>query len=206
MEALMTEDRFDLLINDTVERHFPDLLVDLTEYGWLWVKAQVWQESRFDPAAESPAGALGLMQLMPGTAAALGVTDPLDPVQNVGGGVRYLAEQYRHLGEIPYHAERMRMALASYNGGRGYINKALELARISEGFPGPFDLWRRAGSPPGYWQDWHVVSACLKGTACLVDGRHPDYHQMIDYAAKIEGRYHQYLEAAGAERRSPAWG
>ena len=64
---MKNENRFDQIIHDQVEQHFPELLQDLTPFGWLWVKAQVWQESRMDPEAISPCGAKGLMQLMPAT-------------------------------------------------------------------------------------------------------------------------------------------
>ena len=55
-------------------------------------------ESNFDPNAGSPAGAQGLAQLMPGTAAALGVTNPLDPVQSIEGGAKYLSQQLEAFG------------------------------------------------------------------------------------------------------------
>lgn len=56
------------------------------------LKAIAMQESRFTPRAVSPKGALGLMQIMPDTAKALGMTDPLDPVQSIFAGAKYLAE------------------------------------------------------------------------------------------------------------------
>lgn len=59
--------------------------------------------------AVSPKGAIGLAQLMPATARMLGV-DPWDPVQNLEGGARYLAAQYRRFGS-------WRLALAAYNAG-----------------------------------------------------------------------------------------
>ncbi len=59
------------------------------------VAAVVATESGFDPKAVSPAGALGLTQLMPATAAGLGVADPFDPAQNLRAGCGYLAEQLR---------------------------------------------------------------------------------------------------------------
>lgn len=189
-----------------VQEHFPALLDDLTEYGWLWVLAQAWQESRFDPVAVSAAGAIGIMQLMPGTALELGV-DPRNPRQNITGGVRYLSRQYQRMGEIPNYRERLRFALASYNGGRGWINRALELARAAEGFPGDFSHWRRSGSPPGFWQMWEVARLYLKDPACVNDkGQHPDWRQIWDYVHRIEARLSQYLDAACVARKHPAWG
>jgi soluble lytic murein transglycosylase-like protein len=71
--------------------------------------ALVWTESTFRPDAVSHAGAIGLTQLMPGTAAALGV-DPWDPPQNLDGGARYLMQQYQRFGSLE-------LALAAYNAG-----------------------------------------------------------------------------------------
>ena len=70
-------------------------------------------ESGFDPGAVSPAGAEGLMQLMPSTAASLGV-DPLDPAQAVDGAARLLAQNLNQFGSVP-------LALAAYNAGGGAV-------------------------------------------------------------------------------------
>lgn len=78
------------------------------------VDAVVRAESGYDPQATSPAGAVGLMQLMPATARALGVADPYDPVQNVEGGVRYLRGLLDRFGDV-------RLALAAYNAGPGAV-------------------------------------------------------------------------------------
>lgn len=75
----------------------------------------VQQESAWNPNAVSHAGAMGLAQLMPGTAAYLKV-DAKDPEQNLEGGARYLKEQYRTFGS-------WRLALAAYNAGPGAVKK-----------------------------------------------------------------------------------
>lgn len=71
-------------------------------------------ESNFDPAAVSPAGAQGLMQLMPGTAKGLGVTDPFDPTQSVDGAARLMRDLLDRFGRVDH-------ALAGYNAGPGAV-------------------------------------------------------------------------------------
>ncbi|RNL62654.1 lytic transglycosylase [Nocardioides marmoriginsengisoli] len=74
------------------------------------------QESGYDPKAVSPAGAQGLMQLMPGTARGLGVTDSFDPAQAVDGAARMLRDLTNRFG-------RTDLALAAYNAGPGAVLK-----------------------------------------------------------------------------------
>jgi soluble lytic murein transglycosylase-like protein len=77
----------------------------------------VKQESGFNPNAGSPAGARGLTQLMPGTAAGLGVTNVLDPVQSLDGGAKYLRAQLDAFGGD------VARALAAYNAGPGAVKR-----------------------------------------------------------------------------------
>jgi len=87
--------------------------------------ALVVVESAYRPHAVSPVGAGGLTQLMPTTAAELGVTDRFDPRQNLFGGADYLARQVLRFGDL-------RLALAAYNAGPGRVAKLGRVPDIRE--------------------------------------------------------------------------
>ncbi|WP_373213576.1 transglycosylase SLT domain-containing protein [Ruminococcus sp. 5_1_39BFAA] len=71
-------------------------------------------ESEFNPNAVSGAGAIGIMQLMPATAAGLGVSDPYDPRQNIMGGAKYIAQ---NIEQFKNHSNGLELAIAAYNAG-----------------------------------------------------------------------------------------
>jgi hypothetical protein len=90
------------------------------------VRAVMRHESGFNPAAVSPKGAQGLMQLMPGTAALMGVRNPFDPEQNIAGGVGYLRrclDRFQH--NVP-------LAVAAYNAGPERVAKCGTIPPIQE--------------------------------------------------------------------------
>ncbi len=101
------------------------------------LKAVIRTESSFRKDAVSSAGAMGLMQLMPGTAESLGVTDAFDAEQNVNGGAAYLKKLLDRFGDI-------RLALAAYNTGPGRVaslqiadpDDASEYSKLSGGVRG----------------------------------------------------------------------
>jgi hypothetical protein len=97
--------------------------------------AVLMHESGGNPRAVSPAGAMGLMQLMPETARALDVSDPFDPKQNVLAGVRYLRQKLEEFGSVP-------LALAAYNAGSGAV--------------------LHFGGIPPYPETWRFVDAVLR--------------------------------------------
>ena len=98
---------YDHLIRAAAARHGVDPAL---------VKAVIHTESAFNPNARSPVGAMGLMQLMPGTARDMGVGNAWDPAQNIEGGVKYLAwlqKQFRNRDHV----------IAAYNAGHGNVKK-----------------------------------------------------------------------------------
>lgn len=98
---------FDHLIRAAGARHGVDPAL---------IKAIIHTESAFNPNARSPVGAMGLMQLMPGTARDMGVVNAWDPAQNIEGGVKYIAWLKRQFSNLNH-------VIAAYNAGLGNVRK-----------------------------------------------------------------------------------
>jgi soluble lytic murein transglycosylase-like protein len=106
--AMLPPEQIDSLVNDNAQAQDVDPAL---------IKAIIANESGFNANATSNVGAQGLMQLMPGTAAGLGVTDAYDPAQNVAGGTKYIK------GLLERFNGDVRLAVAAYNAGPGAVEK-----------------------------------------------------------------------------------
>lgn len=107
-EKMNTSEQFDTIINEAAKKY--NLPVKL-------IKSIIKHESNFNPSAVSHAGASGLMQLMPATARGLGVTNILDPLQNIMGGSKYLRNM------LDKYDGNLKLAIAAYNAGPGNVDK-----------------------------------------------------------------------------------
>ncbi len=155
--------------------------------GWDWrlIAAQCYQESGFDPSAVSWAGAKGLMQIMPATAARLGLSaDRLsDPVANVAAAARYIRQLEERYASVRDAGQRTRLVLAAYNAGPGHIDDARALAR-KHGRDA--DRWEDVGyivrnmSDPRFYRDPSVRHGYMIGS------------ETYAYVERIMARWQQY--------------
>ena len=160
---------FDSLVRQYAERY---------GFDWRLIAAQMFQESQFNPQATSPSGAVGLLQLMPSTAGALGFANLTRPESSIHAGVKYL---YTLRGEfedeIPV-GERTWFALAAYNLGLPGVEKARELAS-------------RMALDPNRWAG-NVEKAMTELARRSGRAEGPRYGQALMYVRAIRSLYGSY--------------
>ena len=156
---------------------------------WRLMAAQCYQESCFDPNAKSWAGACGLMQIMPSTAAHLGL--PMSAIHdaeaNIAASARYMAELQGHFQDVGDPSQRVLFALASYNGGYFHIRDAMALTRKHGGNPynwGSVREYVLRLSQPAYYHDPAVKYGYMRGT------------ETADYVDRIRARWSEYSGGA----------
>jgi membrane-bound lytic murein transglycosylase F len=158
------------------------------ELNWDWrlLASQAFQESRFKPEAKSWAGATGLLQLMPKTAKEHGVTNALDPADNVQGAIRFLKWLQQYWAKrIANENERLKFVLASYNAGAGHIEDA---QRLTEKYGGNPEVWEDVA----YWvlqksTQQYSSDPVVKFGFCR--GLEP-----VNYVSQILERYEHYKQ------------
>ena len=169
--------------------HYFQQYAPTARWDWRLMAAQCYQESTFDPQARSWAGAQGLMQIMPGTAAHLGLSlaDIHDPEQNIAAAAKYLQELSAHFQDVRNVQERQYFVLASYNGGSYHVRDAMALTQKNGGNP---HSWNHVSeyilklSDPRYYRDPIVKYGYMRGS------------ETVDYVNKIRARYAQYRGVA----------
>lgn len=160
-----------------------------------WFEAQIHVESRGNAAAVSPAGAVGLMQIMPGTGLELGLQRDqlLDPRLNVHAGMKYMRQMYDRLERyVPDSKERLFWAFAAYNGGILYARKAIELcgrdqSQIDSSIQDKPWLWN-------YASKWYMHEQCCRVLDAGPERRvlRPRYQETWSYVSRIR-RYRANL-------------
>jgi membrane-bound lytic murein transglycosylase F len=125
------EERNDSATSGTLSPYDELVRKHAEHYGFDWrlIVSQMYQESRFDPAAKSWAGALGLLQVMPRTAKEFGIRNLHDPESGLQAGMKYLNWLLKRFEPELGIGERTWFALAAYNAGIGHVRDARRLAR-----------------------------------------------------------------------------
>jgi membrane-bound lytic murein transglycosylase F len=162
--------------------------------GWDWrlLASLIYQESRFNPQAESWAGAFGLMQLMPGTANNYGITKSSPPADQIRAGTTFIKWlDNRFVDEITDPEERIKFILASYNIGYGHIQDARRLAERYEEDPniwfGCVEEWLLKKSDPVYYSDQVVKHGYARGI------------ETYNFVKEIIGRYEHYKNIVNSD-------
>ncbi len=168
------------------------------EIGWDWklLASQIYQESRFDPAIESWAGARGLMQVMPKTAKALGEFDLYNPEDAIKAGSNHILQLKKLYLDIPDSVEQVKFTLATYNAGQGHVADARRLAE-------------KYGKDPDVWTDNVDQYILLKSRKEYYSDPVVKYgfcrgEEPYNYVQDILKRYQVYSELLGDKSEDDA--
>ena len=175
-----------------VKRHSEDI-------GWDWrlISSQIYQESKFNSMASSWSGAMGLMQLLPATAADMGVYDLYDPNANVAAGTAYLQQIWYKWKDIPDSLQRIKFTMASYNCGYGHVRDAQRLAakycNDRTTWDGNVEIYIRLLSQKEYFTDPVVRYGYVRG------------EEPYRYVMHIFERYEHYCRFIDATENRPSY-
>jgi len=157
---------------------------------WRLTAAVIYQESRFEPEAESWAGAYGLMQIMPESADLFNIQDYEEPDKNVEVGVKllkWLDDNFKQ--EVPDSLERIKFVLAAYNVGLGHVKDAQRLAAKYNKIPivwsNNVDYFLLNKSASKYYKDPVVKWGYCRG------------EEPFNYVNKVLNTYHHYTNLIG---------
>jgi membrane-bound lytic murein transglycosylase F len=155
------------------------------DWDWRLLASLICQESRFDPASESGKGAYGLMQIMPETAAAMGIDITASAEDNIRAGIKYINRLHTIFSKkVSDPEERIRFILAAYNAGPGHVLDAMKLAAKHgmnpEKWEGNVAVWMLKKSKPEYYNDEVVKNGYFKGV------------ESVNFVAEVLNRYEHY--------------
>lgn len=161
----------------------------LPRWDWRLLAAQCYQESTFDPMAQSWAGACGLMQIMPSTAQVVGLSadEIFNPEKNVAAACKYIDMLDNKFTDVRERKERINFVLASYNGGFFHIRDAMALA---EKYGKNKYCWAEVREfvlglqTPRYYNDPVVKHGYMRGS------------ETVNYVERINARYAEYCGVA----------
>lgn len=156
---------------------------------WRLLVSQMYQESRFDPKAKSHAGAMGLMQVMPRTAAQFGYSNLYDPQENVAASMAFIEWLGDRFPDSLPLEERIYFSLAAYNAGHAHVHDARRLAQKLGKDPnkwfGNVEQAMLLLSRPEYYR--HARFGYVRGS------------EPVNYVREIRERYIGYLNAEAGE-------
>lgn len=161
----------------------------LARWDWRLLAAQCYQESTFDPKAQSFAGACGLMQLMPATAHDLGLEPEQvwEPEKNIAAAAKYIGQLNYHFRDIRNFNERTKFVLAAYNGGAFHVRDAMSLTEKNGGNP---HIWNEVSeyvrklATPEFYNDSIVKYGYMRGS------------ETADYVTRIHSLWSKYRGVA----------